>query len=421
MYERGKRQIKSTQKLLSLFPIGLYLWTLHGKEGEAHSMERKKVVFLGFMHFLLDSYMGFFPIYLVIARLDPRKAALIITSSSFAGNLLQPFMGYASDRVRGKLPLCTGMLLASISMSAIGMTRNYLLLFFLVLFGHLGSSLFHPAGAHVSSAAGRERKDTSFALFSTIGTFGFALSQPIFSAFTDRFGTSISFLLAVPTILTAVLFLQFSDTGISDRVESLHYRELGTRLMRRFFPISLLFLIMVFRSAFVYSMNSFVAKTFEEWGFSRYVYSSANTVFMISGALGILTAGYLSVHVKPRRLVRISLAGFFPFFVFFLYFGIQGKAFPAFLFLSLCGFVLHGGYGTNIVMGHRIAPEMMSTISGILMGFAWAASSFGPTLCAYSHSLFPRIGGFASGLLLLSLFPLIATGFSLFLPAEVDG
>ncbi|KPJ81921.1 MAG: hypothetical protein AMS17_19250 [Spirochaetes bacterium DG_61] len=384
-------------------------------------MEKRKVLSLGIMHFLLDSYMGFFAIYLVIAQLDPRKAALIITFTTFAGNILQPFLGYTADRIQGKLPLFFGMLIASISMSMIGLTVNYLLLFVFVLFGHLGSSLFHPAGAHVSSTAGHADRDASFGIFSTIGTIGFAFSQPLFSAFTSKYGTHNSYILSFPTILIAVLYLLYSNIEIEGHTDSLHFREFRKVLARKFIPIFLLFLIMVFRSAFVYSIFSFVAKTFEEWGFSRPVYSSANTVFMIASAMGILTAGYLAIRIKPRKLVVISLVGFFPFFLLFLHFGNIYKLIPAFVFLALSGFVLHGGYGINIVMGHRIAPEMMSTISGILMGFAWATGSFGPTLCAFTHGVFPKIGGFTSGFLVMSIFPLVATLFSLFLPKEVDG
>ena len=68
-------------------------------------MEKKKLTFLSIMHFLLDAHMGFFGIYLVIAGLDIEKSALIITVSNFAGNVMQPFMGYSADKIRGKILL----------------------------------------------------------------------------------------------------------------------------------------------------------------------------------------------------------------------------------------------------------------------------------------------------------------------------
>lgn len=121
-------------------------------------MEKKKIYFIGGLHFFLDSYMGFFAVYLVIAGLDPLKSAIIITITMFAGNILQPIMGYTADRTRGKMPLFIGLFLTSVSMSMIGLTTSYTVLFVLVLFGQLGSALFHPAGANIAGAAGMKKK-----------------------------------------------------------------------------------------------------------------------------------------------------------------------------------------------------------------------------------------------------------------------
>jgi FSR family fosmidomycin resistance protein-like MFS transporter len=362
-------------------------------------MEKKKLSFLSTMHFLLDSHMGFFGVYLVIAGLDPLKSALIITVSNFAGNILQPFMGYSADRIRGKMPLFTGLILTSVSMSLIGLTSHYGVLFVLVLCGNLGSSLFHPAGANIAGAAGRSKRDASFAIFVTIGTIGFAFSQPYFSAFTAKFGTEKAFIMAVPTLLIAFYYLFFSKMEIHGEGKTPDFKELKKILIRRALPISLLFFIMVFRTVLILSINSFLAKIFEEWGFSRAVYSSANTVFMLSGAGGILIAGHLADFIKPRKLLSVSLSGFLPFFFLFIYFGAAGKLLPTMVSLAVTGFIFNGGHAANIVMGHRVAPEMTSTISGILMGFAWAAASFGPTLCARFSGLIPGIEGLASGFL----------------------
>jgi hypothetical protein len=64
---------------------------------------------------------------------------------------------------------------------------------------------------------------------------------------------------------------------------------------------------------------------------------------------------------------------------------------------------------------------MTSTISGILMGFAWATASFGPTLCALTRGVVPALGNLSSGLFVVSLFPLAASGLALLLSKEVGG
>jgi FSR family fosmidomycin resistance protein-like MFS transporter len=384
-------------------------------------MDRGKVFSIGSMHFLLDSYMGFFAIYLVIAGLDPTKAALIATATSFIGNTLQPFMGYAADRVRGKLPVFLGLCITAISMSLIGLTTAYGPLFILVLLGQIGSSFFHPAGANIASAAGLTNRDRSFAFFSFIGTIGYSISQPLFSGFTGSFGTHSSLYLAIPTILVAIAYLLLSRMEVHGPALSANLGELKKILLDRSGPLLLLFFIMVFRSAFVLSMATFLAKTFEQWGYSRTVYSIAVPVFLIAGAFGILAAGYLTHVIKPRMLLAVTQTAFAPFFIIFLLYGKSGNLNMSLVFLACCGFIVSGGHGANIVMGHRIAPEMTSTVSGILMGFAWAASSFGPTLCAYTADLIPGLSGLASGLFLLTLFPIAASILSLLLPPTVDG
>jgi FSR family fosmidomycin resistance protein-like MFS transporter len=120
-------------------------------------MNRGRTLAAGALHFSADLYSLFFPIYMVVAGLDPAWAAMIFAVSSLAANGLQPVMGLWADRVRGKLPVFLGLAVGAVGMSMIGLTRNYALLALLVLVGRLGISLFHPAGSNIAGAAGGGR------------------------------------------------------------------------------------------------------------------------------------------------------------------------------------------------------------------------------------------------------------------------
>jgi len=379
--------------------------------------QRGRIVLLSMMHFFIDSCMGYFAIYLVLASLAPSKAAVIAMISTFAGNILQPFTGYFTDKVRGKIPLAMGLVLTPLSMSLIGLTKNYGILLSLVLLGNIGSAIFHPAGA---GASGEKSKniDASFAFFITIGTFGYALSQPIFSAVTGKLGLKSSPILMLPAVGLAVYYIIFSDVRIMGHGEKPNLNTLKELFKNHLWSVLILFYIMVARTAFVSSVNLFAAKTMHDWGFPRIIYSVASTAFMLSGALGILLAGNLSHLIKPRSLIIYSLTLFLPFFILFILFGENGSTFPALLMLSLAGFIIHCGYGTNIVLGQKLFPEMSSTVSGLLMGFAWATASFGPVVCNGTKHVFKLIEGFPSGLVFMTIFPLSAAIASIFLRVE---
>jgi hypothetical protein len=117
-------------------------------------------------------------------------------------------------------------------------------------------------------------------------------------------------------------------------------------------------------------------------------------------------------------LFLISQLAFLPFMALLLWFGGRAALWPALAALSVTGFVLNLSQVANITMGHRLLPEMTSTVSGILMGLAWAIGEFALPLGAAFSGVFPWAPGLASGLVALLALPLLASLLTLLLPRE---
>ena len=98
--------------------------------------------------------------------------------------------------------------------------------------------------------------------------------------------------------------------------------------------------------------------------------------------------------------------------------GHSGNLLPAFVLLGLTGMIIYAGHTSNVIMGHRIVPEMTSTISGILMGFAWAIANFSQPIIAVLSGKIPGLPGLLSGLTVVLIFPLAAAALALLLPKE---
>jgi FSR family fosmidomycin resistance protein-like MFS transporter len=379
-------------------------------------MDKRKVYFNGLLHCLVDFYSGFFGIYWVIAELDPVKAALTSSVSIFLSNGLQPLTGYLSDRIRGKIPVFVGVLASAVFMSMIGITQSFLILFPLVLMSRLGSSVFHPAGSNIAGSVGLDRKEKSFAIFATMGYAGLAFSQPCFSAVTAYLGNMYSFVIAIPAAVVAVGYLLLSNMEIFGPQRKLNTKALKSILFLRIVPVLLLFVIMVFRRGFFFTLSFFVPKLFSDWGFSRFSYSIANTVLNMAGAAGILISGFVAHKTRPKTLMLVSLIGFFPFCIALLALGPSMRTVPTFVSLGLVGFMLQLSHVPYIIMGQRIFPEITSTISGILMGFAAAVGAFGQPITASCADLLRWAPGLASGIVILMIFPLCGALLTLFLP-----
>ena len=382
------------------------------------TLNRPRTLAIGAMHFSADLYSLFFPIYMVIAGLEPARAAMIFAVSSLAANGLQPAMGLWADRVRGKLPVFLGLTVGAMSMSLIGLTRSYALLTALVVVGRLGISLFHPAGSNIAGAAGGERRDLAFSIFMSIGIAGGSLSQPYFSLFTQAFGNAASPLLALPALVIALLYLSRGRMTIAGPRQSFDLAQAARAIRGRLAPLLLLLAIMILRYGFMTAIGFFAAKLFADWGNSRAAYSAAATFYNLAGAGGLLLSGVIAHRVRPRTLFMVSQLACLPFMALLLWFGARSALWPALAALSVTGFILNLSQVANIMMGHRLLPEMTSTVSGILMGFAWAIGEFALPVGAAFSGAFPWAPGLASGLVALVVLPLLATLLTLFLPRD---
>ena len=102
-----------------------------------------------------------------------------------------------------------------------------------------------------------------------------------------------------------------------------------------------------------------------------------------------------------------------------LFTGQRGLLWPTYIALIFTGFVVQMSHVPIVIMGHRILPEGTSTISGILMGFAWSLGRLVYPLVPVFSNAIGWAPGLASGMVILTILPLSAAMLTLFLPGTV--
>jgi FSR family fosmidomycin resistance protein-like MFS transporter len=108
------------------------------------------------------------------------------------------------------------------------------------------------------------------------------------------------------------------------------------------------------------------------------------SIYIAFGALGGLAGGRLADRIGGRRVIMLSMIGSVPFLLtFFLttgWFSLAG--------LFVGGLILLFTIPVNVVMAQELAPGQTSTISALMMGFAWGLSAI----------IFVPLSGWASDL-----------------------
>lgn len=369
----------------------------------------RNLLTLSFSHMVIDSFSGFFPIYIAVQNIDMIRAGTIATISSVISNFAQPFFGLLADKVGRKRMILTALLTGPLLMTSIGRTSSLPVLAVLVIAGQLMISLFHPPGADLSTrAATGGRSSLRFSIFTTAGSIGFAITALMFQRFTAFFGMNNAWCLSVITIIPSLaIFIWIpKDERVATNSKNSSF-ILSLKGHERF--VIILYGIMVIRGmtqvALIYSMPSL----FRDWGFPESSWSLPHLIFVFSGSLSMMLCGYYQRKFDPISLNQAGFLLVIPFFFLFLLAGTLHSR-SVFVLVGIIGFVNSAAFPANVVLGQKRLPTHASTISGILMGAGWGLASFAPLIISslsnttWNYNLSSNL---LPGLFVIGLLPLI--------------
>ena len=305
-----------------------------------------------------------------------------------------------------------GPLVAGLAFSSLGLAWDYWVILVLIVIGGLGGASYHPeAAASAVSFAGRQRT-FAMAFFSLGGNIGYGVSPFFILTIVTLFGFEWSLLAALPGVGMAWLLHKKAPSP-----EKMSFPSSGTAFPpgdtanQRLYRFLILMAVVILRITTVVSLLTCSLPTIQNLrGFSLVVAGSSFTVFMVCGAAGGLTGGFLSDRVGRKPLIVASFVLTLPVFIAFLF--VKGPF--SFLPLAFLGFLLFLSEPAGIVLAQELAPHKTRIASSMVMGLSWGIAGLG---LLGTGVLADRMG-IENTLFFLLLLPAGALLFSLFLPRK---
>ena len=386
-------------------------------------------------HIMVD-FMGLsvWPVYKTLAGLDVAKAGWIATVIAMSGTALQPLFGSIADRFGPRRVILLGVLLTSFALllgpladqretldrvlpTLFGLSGFYLVVFLILAAGRLGQDMFHPAGAGLAGSFSVRRGSMFLAVFIAVGSIGFGLSQIVFRTAYNHFGHHTEILLLPMAILWVFVWMrcrpaQVPSAGRISVIASL-------RALRPVAgPIILLFLILGISSGVLSGLFFLLPELAHEKGYPSWLgQGGAFGLIVVGATLFMVPMGHLADRIGRRRtLIAMAILSVVS------YHAIVRLTLPVPAFILLC--IIGGAFlGTvnplGVAFGQRIAPrENVSTVSAILMGWAWC---LGGTVPSIIGELYKHLGNNASqALMLLGFANVVMVLLSFLLPKITD-
>lgn len=341
---------------------------------------------IGACHLLNDSLQAVIPAMFPILEKDLgltfTQLGLIAFALNIVASLLQPVVGFISDKKPMPFALPFGMTSSFLGMAGLAFAPEYWMILLSVVFLGFGSAVFHPEGSRVSYMAAGTKRGLSQSIFQVGGNSGQALA-PLISAF-----------ILVPLGQRgAALFLFVAALGIFilSRISVWYKKELaqqklqkGKKVLLSSLPeltkrqvgaaLSLLLIIIFARSFYVTNMTSFyIFHLMEAYGLTIQTGQLYIFLFLAVGAAGTFFGGPLADRIGRKNVIVLSLLVPIPLAIALPYVPL----FAVLILLALIGFFIMLSFSVTVVYAQELVPSKIGTMSGLTVGLAFGMGAIG--------------------------------------------
>lgn len=341
---------------------------------------------IGGVHLLNDSLQAVIPAMFPILEKDLglsfTQLGLIAFALNMVASVLQPVIGFASDKKSMPYALPLGMVFSFIGIAGLAFAPEYWLILLSVIFLGFGSAVFHPEGSRVSYMAAGSRRGLSQSIYQVGGNSGQALA-PLISAFIlvplgQRGAALFLFVAALGIFVLSKISAWYKAQLERDKLEKvkkavlsslppLTKKQVGTAL-------TLLLLIIFARTFYITTITSFyIFHLMDNYGVTIQQGQMFIFLFLGIGAFGTFFGGPLADRIGRKRVIVLSLIVPIPLALVLPYVALPIVA----VILSILGFFLMLSFSVMVVYAQELVPSRIGTMSGLTVGLAFGMGAIG--------------------------------------------
>lgn len=338
---------------------------------------------ISFAHLLNDLLQAIIPaVYPILKQnynLSFSQIGLITFSFQFTASILQPVVGFYTDKYPKPFSQIYGMLFSMLGIILLSVAHHYYVILIAVALIGVGSSIFHPEASRISYIASGGKRGLAQSIFQVGGNLGTALGPLLVALIvvpnSQRY--IIYFVIAAVLALAVLSKIAFwYKKQVLNRVLSkssgIIYHTLSQSQIKKTIAL-LLFIIFskYFYSAGLSSYYTFYLinkfnLTIQQTQFHLFLY-------LFAYALGTLLGGPLGDKIGRRLVIWISVLGAAPFALLLPY----ANLFYTDILMVTIGIIISSAFPAILVYAQELLPKKLGMVSGLFYGFAFGMAGIG--------------------------------------------
>lgn len=312
------------------------------------------------------------------------QVGLITLTFQITASLLQPWVGYYTDRHPNPLLLPAGAICTLVGIVMLSMVGSFPLILLASALIGVGSSTFHPEASRIARLASGGRFGLAQSTFQVGGNAGSAFGPLLAAAIIIPFGQgnvawfglfavfAIGLLYAISRWYRAHLNLFKLKAGQQATHGLSKNRVIGALLVLGFLVFSKYFYMASFTSYFTFYL-------IEKFDLS--VASSQLHLFLFLGAVaaGTFFGGPIGDKVGRKTVIWFSILGVAPFTLMLPY----ADLFWTSVLSVIIGFILASAFSAIVVFAQELVPGNVGMIAGVFFGLMFGFGGIGAALLGY--------------------------------------
>ncbi len=370
-------------------------------------MNRKNATFsillmVSLGHLLNDMFQSVIPsIYPMIKEslgLSFVQVGAITLTNQITSSLLQPLVGYYSDKHPRPYGLVVGMCFTLTGLLLLSVANSFPAVLLSVAFVGVGSSVLHPESSKVARLASGGAKGMAQSIFQIGGNVGRAFGPVAVALIVVPHGQgSIRWfaLLAVVAVWVLSRIGRWYQKQLAKQAakvvpnagrNEVMLQENKNNLTRRQIVIALLVLLVLMFSKDFYTANIQSYLTFymiDKFGLSVGASQYVLFAFLVSTAIGLLIGGEVGDRYGRKYVIWGSILGSSPFALLLPYCNLAWTIVLA----VLVGMVMSSAMSAILVYGTELLPGSVGMISGAFFGLSFGLGGIGSALFGWLADL----------------------------------
>lgn len=334
---------------------------------------------ISFAHLLNDMMQSVIPaVYPIIKEkfnFSFTQIGIITLTYQFASSVLQPFIGFYTDKHPKPFSLSIGMSFTLVGLIVLSMASGFHTFLLAVTLVGIGSSVFHPESSKVAQLASGGRKGLAQSIFQVGGNFGSSLGPLLAALIVLPFGQPAIKWFTLAALLAILILLRVgrwykAHLHIKPTARGNAQTEKANTFPRKKVIGSLIILFFLVFSKYFYmaSMTSyFTFFLIEKFNVSVQHSQLYLFIFLAAVAVGTVAGGPLGDRFGRKYIIWFSILGTAPFALLMPHVGLWATIVLA----VFVGLILSSAFSAILVYATDLVPGRVGMIAGLFFGLAF--------------------------------------------------